>query len=606
MKRLMVAALLIAGCDDGNETKPDTSSTTTSPDTTEEVSSDAGDTSDDTSEPTVETDATSPGDTTDTTPDGDVNPGGNGTVTGTPLEGVVVERPAIALCSAWNEGASLADEQARKVRISVDARPNATLDEVSLRQPFPFALVEVGPNRADRTRVVFDGVISPEWTLSSGDTSLYATIEHALGTGTLTESYFVSRGGGGTAPVVADGRSPEVRFFYKKAGSALEWTALERCELGPEDVEPAVTVVIAQDAGKKKWGALVRYWRTVDMDAGSYPVVMLGHRFIHSDNSYFSEDAFGFWTTSYAAQHHNHDEAIDVDFKRDLGNWHTVFKDPDPLATDVKRVRIEGLRAGVDGATMTIERLNDTGAPEVLDVPNAMVTPRVDANFLKRNMTCGNPQVLAAGGADHWFQMLLCPEGPELGLVGIVPVIWGFDITRSGTLIDGQAIVAVTGGWDVTIGDFQLNIRRQDEGAYSTEVFNVSGESVQSAWETGYVLGEPPEVWQMPVTGANQDGTISFAIGRSWAGYGIGKSQLWAPTYFELTFGGKTYRVDAWDALDYTNTHHNWADTLEAVTDDGTIISWRTAFMDDVPNEVGARSATGEILLAPTIIGPQD
>ncbi len=55
---------------------------------------------------------------------------------------------------------------------------------------------------------------------------------------------------------------------------------------------------------------------------------------------------------------------------------------------------------------------------------------------------------------------------------------------------------------------------------------------------------------------------------RRWAGPGVGESALYAPVRFELSFDEQSHTVDAWDRLEYENTHHNWNDSLEARTDD--------------------------------------
>jgi len=596
---IITLALALAACGEADPADPadaTTSDATTVADVTTEVAPDG----------TVVPDVTVAPDVTADVVHGD------GTVAGTQLAGIAVTFAPLELCSAWNEGASLADEQARKVRITVAGKVVSTLDEAALAEPLSGVVVATGPDHADRMRPVGEATSTVDYALTSGagglGTTLYVSVVHVLagGAGTLTESYYVARSDVDRRPVVIGPSATEVLFTYQPADATLAPTRLERCDVGLPSAEDAVSVIVAKNTSTKQWAALVRYWRTNDTDAGSAPATLVGHRLITSDSPWQSDDAVGFWSATYAAAHHNFDESVDVDYTRDLGKWHTVFRDPDPLATPVAEVSLAHLR-NPSGATLVVERLVDGARTSVTyDVVDPMNVPRVDATALRRTLAWEDGRVVAAGGTDHWFQMLLCPGLHREELVAVVPVVWSPDITRAGERIEGAAITAKDGGWDVAVGDLTLQIRRDPDDFFRTQVLDASGTMVTGTSEQGYTLGRWPEAMRAPLSGTSKDGQVSFAIARRWAGYGVGKSQLYAPELFTLTIGAATYSVDAWDALTYTNTHHNWADTLEGVADDGTHIHWRVSFFDGIDNELSATDADGNVVLAPTVIDRED
>lgn len=201
--------------------------------------------------------------------------------------------------------------------------------------------------------------------------------------------------------------------------------------------------------------------------------------------------------------------------------------------------------------------------------------------------------------------MLFCDDGGRRALVGIVPVVWGREPTLSGSLIDGDTIVDLGDRWDVSVGTDILALMPQAEDAMYAELSDAGGEIVASAWEVPYPLGPWPAPREETLAVQSDDGAIAFELHRRWAGLGVGKSQLWAPVSFTLTFSGRVHRVEASDRLAYQNTHHNWNDVLEATTDEGYVLRWSTDLMNSIPNLVSATSADGTVLLAPTTLpGP--
>jgi len=59
-------------------------------------------------------------------------------------------------------------------------------------------------------------------------------------------------------------------------------------------------------------------------------------------------------------------------------------------------------------------------------------------------------------------------------------------------------------------------------------------------------------------------------ITRLWAGQGAGHTTIFAPLAFRFARGDEVVRVEAWDRMAYTNTHHNWDDVLVVTTDERT------------------------------------
>jgi hypothetical protein len=89
----------------------------------------------------------------------------------------------------------------------------------------------------------------------------------------------------------------------------------------------------------------------------------------------------------------------------------------------------------------------------------------------------------------------------------------------------------------------------------------------------------------VPVSFAHDPAQIGLSFGRgsiertSSGGDPAFQVTLYAPVSFELDLDGEHITVDAFDRLKYENTHHNWADRLEAKTDRLTI-TWRVQYID--------------------------
>lgn len=598
---------LLSGCpdDSGSGPKPPDASDT----------GDTNDTSDtgDTAAPDGDGLAPDPDASPDTTPDAGDTTGPGRTVAGTSLEGVSIGWAApMTLCADWSEGAPLADEKARKVWIELPIQARTTLDEDALatgalsglsvrRSPFGTGSFEPS-GAATLTRVTSWQILE---TGGEGH-HLSATVEHTLEgkAGTLFEHYSVSRAPGQPDAVAIHPESFEVTWSYRPFGSDLQPARLIRCG-GDPGWEDAVSVVHGTDG--KDWATLIRFWRTPvseGFEAGSYPVVMTGHRLITSDSPWWPTDVRGYWAHTYVAEHHNWNDATEVDLMGDVGHYHTLLRDRVPETTPISKIAVEGLLEFGEGA-IVVERASDTG-PIVkrYTVADARAFFRVDAAHVARThaeaCTGSAPEVLMAGGADHLVQLLVC-GGARPEVVGLMPVAWGSDPDYIGDVFAPTGMNA--GGWTFTIGERAVTAFLRPEDYVELLVEDALGELILQSYEKRgpFALPEP---WYNPVIAeGTADGTpIRLEIERLWVRGGIGKSQIYAPIHFTVVVGDMSWHIESWDRMSYVNTHHNWEDELTAEADDGTAIHWKTSFFGGTPNILTITAADGTPILEATVI----
>ncbi|MGC4119998.1 MAG: hypothetical protein QM765_36545 [Myxococcales bacterium] len=535
---------------------------------------------------------------------------------GTALEHVVVECPEpLDLCTRWSEGNSAAGEQARHVHLALPKLERSGLEPAQLAQAqVDGALAESGNLAAQRWRLA-PGTVGHtlrKYALSrpNGATQLAAEIAHDLGAaGTLVESYSLYRSAQTTGPVVLDGVGMEASFSLERPGLA-EPISLVRCD-GGAGMEAGVEVLRATRAGRTL--VLTRFLNTRPADAGSYPVHVTGLRLAFTDGSLPTLDADDFFAHTYVAQHHNWAEASIVDFSQDPRLYHTLFR---PLAegdTSVpsevpERLALHDVNTlGTQGwLELTTRKAGGAQLTERWDVQGGLA--RVDAADLLRNAAaaCTGARVFMVGyfevtGLADSFQLVTCPQAaaPGYALKAVVPVWYPRDPTVIGTRIEGSAISPVTTaqgtGHAVKLGGVTISFVTSDGQVFLYEVRDAQGTLLSSYSSGATELGpyEPPRIETLVAT--DGQGT-SMELVRQWAGVGVGKSSLYAPLSFRLTFAGRTVLVDAMDALRYTNTHHNWEDELEA-RGEGLVLRWRTSFTSATPNEVQVAKDSGEVVL---------
>lgn len=594
---LVLGALTWSACpDDGNGSEVDTL--------------DADDTSDvevsDTSPDSL--DSTDSEDGLDTNPDTDTSQGR--TVEGTSLEGVEIAWPGeLTLCSSWSESASLADEKARKVRVIVPAQTRTTLDEDALTAGRMVGLVvRTSPFATGRLEAATTSSRVTSWQVlqaGGGGHTFSATVEHELSgkAGTLFEQYTLARSPGAPNDVVVEAGSMEVTFAWRPFGSSLQPARLERCD-GDPAFEDAVSVVTGWDG--REWVTVLRFWRTRvgGIDAGSYPVEIVGHRIVNSKVPWYPTEVRGFWAHTYVAEHHNWNDATEVDLAGDIGHWHHTLPNRAEGMEVLSRVVFEGV-FGFDTAALQLEHLTDSG-PVVsrFAVEDAREFPRVDAAHLGRQFAerCSGEEaeVLAAGGSDHLAQVVFC-GGARPEAVALVPVVWGSDPGLIGTVVEVGSSEA--NAWSFEVGTRDVTVFLRPDDFIELLVLDEAGELVMQSYEPRGPLWLP-EPRTSPVVAEGVVGGVEVAleIGRQWVTFGVGKSQIWAPTHFTVRHGDRTWHIESWDRLDYTNTHHNWEDELIGEADDGTSLRWKTSFMNGKPNLLTITGPQGEVILGETVL----
>lgn len=594
---LVLGALTWSACpDDGNGSEVDTL--------------DADDTSDvevsDTSPDSL--DSTDSEDGLDTNPDTDTSQGR--TVEGTSLEGVEIAWPGeLTLCSSWSESASLADEKARKVRVIVPAQTRTTLDEDALTAGRMVGLVvRTSPFATGRLEAATTSSRVTSWQVlqaGGGGHTFSATVEHELSgkAGTLFGQYTLARSPGAPNDVVVEAGSMEVTFAWRPFGSSLQPARLERCD-GDPAFEDAVSVVTGWDG--REWVTVLRFWRTRvgGIDAGSYPVEIVGHRIVNSKVPWYPTEVRGFWAHTYVAEHHNWNDATEVDLAGDIGHWHHTLPNRAEGMEVLSRVVFEGV-FGFDTAALQLEHLTDSG-PVVsrFAVEDAREFPRVDAAHLGRQFAerCSGEEaeVLAAGGSDHLAQVVFC-GGARPEAVALVPVVWGSDPGLIGTVVEVGSSEA--NAWSFEVGTRDVTVFLRPDDFIELLVLDEAGELVMQSYEPRWPLWLP-EPRTSPVVAEGVVGGVEVAleIGRQWVTFGVGKSQIWAPTHFTVRHGDRTWHIESWDRLDYTNTHHNWEDELIGEADDGTSLRWKTSFMNGKPNLLTITGPQGEVILGETVL----
>ncbi|MCC6620342.1 MAG: hypothetical protein IT385_03760 [Deltaproteobacteria bacterium] len=602
-------SLALGACPDDGTSERDTS---TAPGDTS-----SGD-STDTTTSEVSTDTTTTSDATADAPDS------GGSLDGTPLDGVgVTWSDTLVLCNAWQEGASRADELAHKVRVTLPPQVRTSLALEALGAvTLSGAYVETGPFADERWRpTATSSAAAGDYFLTTDGaySTVLAMVIHDLGgAGRLVEGYAVTRGGDITGDVDA-AAGLELAFGWAPVGDA-NFHLLEPCD-APDDFEDAAEVLTAAEPTSGGLGAtLIRFYRTrhSELSAGSYPVRWQATQVVLSDMPWNVIQATGPWAHTYVAAHHNWSEASVVDLSRDLAGWQTIFQ---PLADDkpiregaLARVELADVGGGGDGA-LTLTRLASDGTPSTITMDTGPSWRRVDANHLRRHHAgdCAAPDIGLAGFSEHVAQLVLCPDagGPRgKRLVGVAPVVWAGAPEVAGELLDKTAITTRTGGWTVAVGATKLLVDPQADGAYIVDIQDAQGTSLGSAYSELYPLA-PQAGWGGPVAAVGTAGgdEVAVSIDRVWAAQGVGESAIYAVASVTLTWGERTWTVDAWDHIRYTNTHHNWNDTLVATSDDGHVIHWTITydFMngEGLVQRVWVEDAEGETVLGETIVTPR-
>lgn len=556
------------------------------------------------------------GDTTDTRPDAS-EVIDDGSLVGTFLAATEVAwDETMTLCSVWREGASLEDELAHKVRMTLEARPRPGLSRAALEGATLGGVeLQTSPFSTGRYRPVASSTVA-SWTLlryESYDTVL-ATVTHTLGeVGVLEERYSVARDASANPTVIVKADGTELTFWWRPAG-ADEAFMLGPCD-APQSWERAVEAVVVERGGETS--TLLRFYRTPfsEITAGSYPVQLEATTIHLGVDNAWPVTAKGFWAHTYVAEHHNWGDDTLIDFARDLGGWQMVFgplaRGEKPRFSTISRIEYLDVR-GDDAGEVALSVIDTHGEVtrttwDVIAGPRRVDAPEVGREF---DHLCGAPSVGLVGYGDHMAQLVFCPAtGAPQGktLIGVVPVVWRGADSEVGSRLGGSAIQPLSGrpGWTVAIGTTRLVVEPQPDDYYLIDVLDARGQSLAQMWSNLMPL-EPAAGWEAPVRAASSDGELALEIDREWVAQGVGHSAIYACPRVSLRWGERVDVVDAWDAIAYDNTHHNWEDGLSATTYDGLTLHWKLTF--DIfggagfTHEVWVTDAGGEVLLEKTVV----
>lgn len=539
----------------------------------------------------------------------------DGSLAGTNLEGIQLAwREPIELCERWREGETLEEAANRKLQIRLEPAARTTLEPDALQAAtLGRGTVKRGPFSSEQ--IVLDGAASTltRWELiGQADPTLQAEIAHDLGpAGALIETLSIFRADGDRAPVdYAAPRYSEVFFTYEAPGREPE--TLTICG-GPADLEDAAVVLHASNG--TDWVTILREQRTALTPAGSAPVHPIRAEMVLSSAPPYSEvfQAAGHWSQTYTAAHHNWNEQSSIRYDRDL-RWHYLVYGPlDAGETPTypgsvpKEVSLAGVNtSGTPGTVTMTETELPSGNETVTSYDVEVDFTRVDRTALLRDLgvDCVAPEVRAFWGVDdagnYLFQLGFCDGALSL----LTPVYLPQRPSLAGRRFDERAISETTvdggPGFEVDLGGGFLLLRPQSSG-FAIKVLDGNGTELAatSVYETelfdyGFFGGTDGLV-----EAENAGAGVSVRVDRLWVGQGVGSSAIYAPISFELTFDGTRYRVDAWDRLDYTNTHHNWDDTLVAETD--TLrLEWQVLGFGEVYQVRAERLSDGVEVLAPT------
>lgn len=503
----------------------------------------------------------------------------DGSLAGTSLEGLPIEWTSeLHLCERWLEDGTIEEAAARKIDVRLPPSPRPSLDPADLASAEIAGHVHRSPFAADQHRLEGASSTLVAWRVdgTADAARLSAEIAHDVAAGTLYESIFVARNRGDRSPLVYTGDGfGEVTFAFEPRGGAR--AGLEICDGGPS-LETAVVVLTAMRGSD--WVTLIREQRTSLAVAGSAPVYPTRAEVVLSGSPAYSSGVLteGRWSQVYTAAHHNWDEHALVRFDRDLALDHLVFgplrrgEMPAYPPSMVETIALRGVNtpAAMPELDLTSIAL-PSGAETTVTYDVTVDWTRVDETQLVREqLGCPSATVRTVWGVSangtYAFQLGFCVGGPIIELSLFVPVYLAQDPTLAGRRFDSGAITpaSVDGFAGVEIDLGALRVQLAEPGVFRMKVLDAANAELENTnlydaelFETGPFAGMTEVI-------RGSSGGVSALVERKWVQQGAGNSAIFAPVAFELRFAGEVHSVTAWDALTYTNSHHNWDDTLVA------------------------------------------
>lgn len=522
----------------------------------------------------------------------------DGALTGTSLEDVRLEwTQPVVLCDEFREGTSLEDAVAHKTMVELSPQPRSTLEPGDLGTiSLENATVDHGPLAADQWSGSAVGSTLTRWeTFGPADaTQLSAEVAHDLGArGTLFESFYVTRSAGDTRPVIYG--QDEVAFYLEPPnGDSIQ---LSPCG-GPSDLEPAVFVLSATDGAETL--TVIREQNMRYTRAGTFPVFPVRSEVQLSKYGAWGLLASGHWSQVYTAEHHNWDEQSQIRFDHDLPHYFSTFGPYDrgdlTMGQMVRTIELVGVNTPWNNSTATVIEQSFSDGAEISTTYSVDVDwTRIDGMQLERESACATPNVetlWGVGSTNYQLQVVRCGSIIET----IVPVYFPPDVTQVGTRLaatqNGVVATAVAGSHTIRI----------DESGFSAQliVLDAGGTEIENTSAYGITLFEVNgSAYRMTATRSEAD--VSAEITRQAVAQGVGNSTIYAPVSFSLSFDGQTHSVRAWDAMTYSNSHHNWDDTLEAETDE-LRISWAVLEFGQSWRVSAVRKSDGTQVLPSTVI----
>jgi hypothetical protein len=538
---------------------------------------------------------------------------GDESIRGTSLEGITIAWPdRLELCSSWREGRTADEELAVKVHLTLEPASRPSLGDGHLSRSTVSGVIRRGPLADHQASIPTTSATLVRYDLlrPTADTSVSADLEYTIAGGTIIEGFSVTRARGDTRPVVF-GDFYEHTFAFRPSGST-EVAYLETCG-GKDDLLPAIFYTSLEYQGRH--ASLVRFAGFLPSDAGSSPTVPRGGMLIFDDNPWDPIFFHGFWSQIYAAAHHNFDDGSRFDLTRDLGLYQTVYAPSlnggDPIRpTMITRIDLDGVDGFGPPPTATMQVLDTATGQSTQEIWSATDWVRGDdAAVLEGATACAAPQALTlASNFSQVLQLVICPITAEPGftLHKVLPLVFVPDPAVVGAPIEGAALVPTVhegrSGYRFDVGTHEVVVTKElSDEYYFFYVFDAQGQVIDTRLDTDIPLDGPPR--DERITNEANGGAIRVSVTRRWAGQGVGESSIYAPVDFELTFDGQTHRVEAWDRLDYTNTHHNWLDRLVA-KGDGLTMNWRVDWENGplIYRVSATRDADGVVVLPETIV----
>lgn len=528
----------------------------------------------------------------------------DGSLAGTNLNGLAVTwREDLELCETWAESRTIDQALDRKVRVRLPAQARPSLEPADLGAAELRANVARSPFAAGRHRADPAASTLTDWRLEgpSSDTILIAEIAHDLGDGgTLFEQLYVRRGVGDTSPVEYGG--DDVTFSYQPP--AAKRAPLGRCG-GAEELDDAVYVFHATSAND--WITLLRQQRTRPTVAGSAPMYPTRAEIVSSQNPGFVEpvSATGHFTQVYTAGHHNWNEHSLIRFDHDRRWSFLVFEriargEPPhglgwlPSLVRLNPVNVPGTTGQIDVTTLIDTNGNETTTTYDVQVDSVRVDDWAVAGGLNCPASVRTQWGLSTAG-NYLFQVVSCMGTP----VVLVPVYLPQAPGLAGQHFTNPTPEPVNGNaaWAFDLGDVTVVIGEDDLVLRNPQGVELDDPLTFEApfFEAYRSVGQPPQILEHHTS----SGDVRAKLERLWVAQGVGNSGIYAPMSFTLEFDGETYVVEAWDQLDYTNTHHNWDDSLVATTDE-VVLRWSVSGFGGPPTVSAYRRSDGAALLPPT------